>query len=853
MTVASETNRSGPYTGNGVTTDFNYGFRILAESHIQVVLTENDIDTVVNPANYTVSGVGDAAGGSITMATAPTATQTLTIIRNLPFTQTTDLENQGAYYAETIEEALDLATMRDQELQEQIDRSLKIPVGQDSSTLDNLIADVVRLNDSVDNVDTVAGSITNVNTVAGNIANVNTVGGISADVSAVAAIDADVTVAADNIAAIVDAPNQASAAAASATAAATSETNAAGSATAAAGSATNAATSETNAAGSASAAATSATNASNSASAAAGSASAASTSETNAAASASAASTSETNAATSASNAATSETNAASSATAAAGSASAASTSETNAATSASAAATSETNAASSATSAAGSATSAANSAAAAAASLDNFDDRYLGPKDADPTVDNDGNPLLTGALYYNNVAREMRVYDGANWIAASSAGNSSLLKYEYTATTGQTTFSGADDNAATLSYTAANIIVALNGVILDDGADYAASDGTSIVLTSGAAAGDLLTVIAFKSFTVADTVPASTGGTFLGNVTAPAFIGDGSQLTGLPAPSGFFAKEDASAVAWTKTGNGTAETQTAIYAEVNGSVLTVASGTSITMPTLTAGTDYAIWLETDGDLVATTDHTSPPTANARKIGGFHYAAGGNATAQSGGNTTAQINEYSFWDLNFRPACPDPRGMTLVGGGFWVDIYLTGVDAITNGSSKYNVTIADGSSPPKVPTMFGGNGSTTYGSYTWFEAQELATAFGKRCLTQLEFMSAMYGTTEASSIGSDPVTTNWDAAYVSKWGINQATGCMWVWGRDRGGPAAGASWNANTEGRGSEYNAPNASRFGGVWASGSDAGSRCSRWNIAASHSGVSVGSRFACDHLQLG
>jgi len=322
------------------------------------------------------------------------------------------------------------------------------------------------------------------------------------------------------------------------------------------------------------------------------------------------------------------------------------------------------------------------------------------------------------------------------------------------------------------------------------------------------------------------------------------------------PTVAGLFAKDDPSEVAWTKTGAGTAETQTALTVEVNGSVLTVASGTSITMPTLTAGTDYAIWLETDGDLVATTDHTSPPTANARKVGGFHYAPGGNATGTSGGNTTAQINEYSFWDLNFRPACPDPRGMTLVAGGFWVDIYLTGVDAITNGSSKYNVTIADGSSPPKVPTMFGGNGSTTYGSYTWFEAQELATAFGKRTLTQLEFMSACYGTTEASSRGTDPVTTQMSATddnFTSKWGVIQSTGCMYVWGRDRGGPAAGASWNANTEGRGSEYNAPNAVRLGGDWTSGSNAGSRCSIWNSAAAGSASILGSRFASDHLQIG
>jgi hypothetical protein len=367
--------------------------------------------------------------------------------------------------------------------------------------------------------------------------------------------------------------------------------------------------------------------------------------------------------------------------------------------------------------------------------------------------------------------------------------------------------------------------------------------DDTQVVNTSGTQTG----LIGGQSDA---TWEAGTGS--IESLISPAQAKIVAETFGGQAPR-LFAKADASEVAWTKTGAGTAETQTVIYAEVNGSVLTVASGTSITMPTLTAGTDYAIWLETDGDLVATTDHTSPPTANARKIGGFHYAPGGNATGTSGGNTTAQINEYSFWDLNFRPSCLDPRGMTLVGGGFWVDIYLTGVDAITNGSSKFNVTMADGSSPPKVPTMFGGDGTTTYGSYTWFEAQELATAFGKRTLTQLEFMSAAYGTTEASSVGTDQVSTVLNAAYTSKWGVIQAAGVLWVWGRDRGGPAAAASWNANTEGRGSEYNAPNAVLFGGNWGNGSDAGSRCSRWDLAASSSNNLIGSRFACDHLQLG
>ncbi len=316
----------------------------------------------------------------------------------------------------------------------------------------------------------------------------------------------------------------------------------------------------------------------------------------------------------------------------------------------------------------------------------------------------------------------------------------------------------------------------------------------------------------------------------------------------------GSFAKSDPSIVAFAKTAAFAVKLAVDLSLEINDEAYTFAADTVIAMPeTPVTGTDYAIWAKTDNTLQATDNHTTPPTTGARKIGGFHYAPGGNAAAQAGGDTTPQINEFSFWDLHFRPACLDPRGMTLVAGGFWVDIYLTGVDAITNGSSKYNVTMADGSSPPKVPPMFGGNGSTTYGSYTWFEAQELATAFGKRSMTQQEFMAAMFGTTEASSIGTDQVSTILNAAYTSKWGVVQATGVLYVWGVQRGGPNAAASWNANTEGRGSEYNAPNAALLGGAWAPGSDSGSRCSAWASAASYSGNSIGSRFACDHLQLG
>ena len=189
-----------------------------------------------------------------------------------------------------------------------------------------------------------------------------------------------------------------------------------GSATAAATSAASAATSASSAATSASSAATSASSASTSASSAATSATAASTSASSAATSATAAATSATSAAASATAATTSATSAETSATAAATSASSASTSASSALTSANSASTSASSAATSASSASTSASSAATSASSAAASYDQFDDRYLGSKTSDPTLDNDGNALITGALYFNSVVNAMKVYNGSSW-----------------------------------------------------------------------------------------------------------------------------------------------------------------------------------------------------------------------------------------------------------------------------------------------------------------------------------------------------------------------------------------------------------------------------------------------------
>ena len=158
-----------------------------------------------------------------------------------------------------------------------------------------------------------------------------------------------------------------------------------------------------------------------------------------------------------------------------------------------------------SATAAASSATAAASSAAAAATTYDNFDDRYLGSKSTPPTVDNDGNPLIVGALYWNSVDAAMYAWTGSAWGSISSTAD--IFRYKYTAAGGETSESGPDDNGNTLSYIAGKEQVYLNGVLLARGVDYTATNGTSITSLAALAANDVLEVITFTAFDLATAI----------------------------------------------------------------------------------------------------------------------------------------------------------------------------------------------------------------------------------------------------------------------------------------------------------------------------------------------------------
>jgi hypothetical protein len=150
----------------------------------------------------------------------------------------------------------------------------------------------------------------------------------------------------------------------------------------------------------------------------------------------------------------------------------------------------------------AGSASAAAASAAAAATTYDNFDDRYLGAKATPPTLDNDGNALITGALYWNSTSNSMFAWTGSAWGSISST--AAIYRFRFTAAGGETSLSGADDNGLTLSYLAGKEQVYLNGVLLARTSDYNATSGTSITGLAALTAGDILEIITFTSFELA-------------------------------------------------------------------------------------------------------------------------------------------------------------------------------------------------------------------------------------------------------------------------------------------------------------------------------------------------------------
>ena len=501
----SNVTRRVVYAASG-TGPYAFTFEILANTDI-AVYKDDVLLTLTTDYSVTIAANGT---GSITLVAAPTGATQIAIVGNRTIQRTTDFVTGGDFFANTVNDEMDQQTIFAQQNAEGLQRALSAPQTDPTSINMTLPRASLRANKALgfdangnpaiaDTLGTnrgnwASGTLYYVRDIVKDTTNNNIWQALVQHTSSGSqpiTTNADVakwSLLVDAAAAATSATN----AAASASAAATSASNASTSATAASGSASTASTQASNAS-------TSATNAASSASAASSSASTASTAATNAGDSATAAATSATNASNSASAASTSASNASSSASAASTSASNASTSATNAANSATAASgsastasTQATNAASSATAAAASESAAASSASSAAASYDSFDDRYLGAKSSNPSVDNDGNALLTGAIYFNTVATEMRVYTGSAW-QAQAASPDTIAERSFSATAGQTsyTFTGG--------YRVGYTYVYVNGALLA-AADITATDGTTITFTSALSLNDEVRILSYKA-----------------------------------------------------------------------------------------------------------------------------------------------------------------------------------------------------------------------------------------------------------------------------------------------------------------------------------------------------------------
>jgi len=363
MTISSTTTKNS-YSGNGSTTAFNYTFFIPTNTDIEVIVrsstgTETVKSEGTGSANYSISGVGSSSGGAVTFVTAPLNTETVVLRRNTAKTQATDYVANDPFPAESHESALDKLTIIGQDLQEQIDRSIKLSRTNTMTSTEFAVGSTDRANKILAFDSNGEISVTQeLGTFKGNWA-------ASTDY-----VDRDL---------VKD----------------TSTNNIFIVNTAHTSSGSQPLTSNAN------------------------------------------------------SSKYTLLVDAAS-----------ATTASTTATTKASEASTSASNAASSATASANSATASANSATSAANSFDSFDDRYLGAKSSEPSTDNDGDALITGALFFDTTANATKVYTGSAWQTVTvSASNQTNIN----------TVAGISSNVTTVAGIASNV-TSVAGVSSDAG-----------------------------------------------------------------------------------------------------------------------------------------------------------------------------------------------------------------------------------------------------------------------------------------------------------------------------------------------------------------------------------------------
>jgi len=136
MTITNTTLASATFNGNGATTAFATGFQFIANADLQVIVTSAlGVETVKTiTTHYTVTGAGNSGGGTVTFLVAPATGEKVNIRSNITLDQQTDYVEGGSFSAATHETALDKLTKAVQQVKEITDRSIKLPIANQSIT-----------------------------------------------------------------------------------------------------------------------------------------------------------------------------------------------------------------------------------------------------------------------------------------------------------------------------------------------------------------------------------------------------------------------------------------------------------------------------------------------------------------------------------------------------------------------------------------------------------------------------------------------------------------------------------------------------------------------------------------------
>jgi hypothetical protein len=139
MPVQDSPRRAGPYQANGTQTAFPFAFRVLMPEHMRVVIADTaGLETVVT-SGYTVTFNSDQTqtpGGTVKFDIAPQVDSRIVLTSDAPYEQVTDFQNLGGFYAEDHTKTHDRTAIQIQQLAEQADRAIKMPITGDETPED---------------------------------------------------------------------------------------------------------------------------------------------------------------------------------------------------------------------------------------------------------------------------------------------------------------------------------------------------------------------------------------------------------------------------------------------------------------------------------------------------------------------------------------------------------------------------------------------------------------------------------------------------------------------------------------------------------------------------------------------